>query len=66
MSKPPKKLSELPEFLTPKQVAVLFQVKERTVTHWLRNGLMRGVQIGHTWRIPKRAIEEYSNPPEQP
>lgn len=48
------------EFLTPKQVAVLMQVRETTVTVWLRRGLLRGVKIGHTWRIPQEALARFT------
>ncbi len=49
------------EFLTPSQVAVLFQVREITVRLWLRRQLIRGVKIGHTWRVPRAAIDEFRN-----
>jgi excisionase family DNA binding protein len=54
--------SNFPEFLTPQQAARSFQVRETTVRLWLQRGLMRGVKIGHTWRIPRSAIEEFANP----
>ncbi len=34
------------KLLTPPQVAQRLQVNERTVTHWLRRGLLRGFKIG--------------------
>lgn len=50
-----------PQFYTIKQAAVIFQVKEQTVSMWLRRGLIRGVRIGHTWRIPASVFEEKSD-----
>lgn len=52
-----------PEFFTPKQVAVIFKVQEVTVRLWLRQGLIRGVKIGHTWRISRAAIESIDKAP---
>lgn len=46
------------EFLTPAQVAVAFQVKEATVRLWLVRKLIRGVKIGHTWRVPRTVLDE--------
>ncbi len=37
--------------LTPTDVAKRLQVSERTVTQWLRKGLLRGYKIGKEWRI---------------
>ncbi len=37
--------------LTPTDVAKRLQVSERTVTQWLRKGLLRGHKIGKQWRI---------------
>ena len=53
------------EFFTPKEVAEIFKVREITVRLWLRRKLIRGVKIGHTWRIPRSAIEEFENPPKE-
>jgi excisionase family DNA binding protein len=49
------------EFLTPAQAARVFQVREITIRLWLRRKLLRGVRIGHSWRIPRAAIEEFKN-----
>lgn len=57
----PKIPSDLPAYLTPRQVAELFQVRELTVRLWLRRRLLKGVKIGHLWRIPRRAVEEFSS-----
>ena len=43
--------------LTPAQVADLLQVKERTVTLWLRNGYLRGYKLGKEWRVAPQALE---------
>ncbi len=47
------------EFLTPAQVGEIFQVKEMTVRLWLRRKLIRGVKIGHSWRISRVAVDEF-------
>ncbi len=47
------------EFLTPVQVAFLMQVKEITVRLWLRRKLIRGVKIGHSWRIHRSEVDRF-------
>ncbi len=42
--------------LTPTDVAKRLQVSERTVTQWLRKGLLRGHKIGKEWRISEDAL----------
>lgn len=44
-------------YLTPHQLAVLFQVQERTVLTWLRDGKVSGIKIGKVWRIPKSYLD---------
>ncbi len=39
------------KLLTPTDIAKRLQVNERTVTQWLRKGLLRGYKIGREWRI---------------
>jgi len=45
--------------LRPTQVADLFQVEERTVTRWLRDGYMRGYKLGKEWRIDSTELESF-------
>lgn len=49
-----------PEFLTVRQTADLFQVREVTVRRWIERRLLRAIKIGHDWRIPRSAIEEFT------
>ncbi len=51
---------ELPPYLTPRQVAKLFQVRETTVRSWMRRGMLNGIKIGHSWRIPRDAFDDLS------
>ena len=46
---------------TPNQVATLMQVHPQTIGRWLRNGYLRGSQIGEKkeWRIHEDALREY-------
>ena len=53
--------ANLPEFLTPKQVAVIFQVREVTVRLWLHRRLLKGVKIGGSWRVSRKSIEEFES-----
>lgn len=46
----------LDDLLTPKEVAAILRVNEATVRYWLRTGKLEGLNIGFTWRIPRRAL----------
>lgn len=46
-------------WLTPRQVAELLQVREFTVTLWLRRRLLRGVKFGKSWRIRPEALRDF-------
>ena len=45
--------------LTPDDAAARLQVTARTVRKWLRNGTMKGIKIGHLWRISEATIAEF-------
>ena len=48
------------QFLTPKEVAVILGVHQKTVHHWLRIGKLAGTKISYrAWRIPRSALEEF-------
>ncbi len=47
------------KLLTPTDVANRFQVNERTVTRWLRKGLLRGYKIGKEWRIAAKDLDAF-------
>ncbi len=47
------------KLLTPPQVAQRLQVNERTVTQWLRRGLLRGFKIGKEWRVSARDLDAF-------
>ena len=55
------------KLLTPGDVADRLQVNERTVTHWLRKGQLRGFKIGKEWRVSvndfEALLETSSNKP---
>jgi excisionase family DNA binding protein len=47
------------QFLTPKEVAEILGVHQKTVHHWLRTGKLAGTKISYrAWRIPHSALEE--------
>jgi excisionase family DNA binding protein len=45
------------KLLTPGDIANRLQVNERTVTHWLRKGQLRGFKIGKEWRVSVNDLE---------
>ncbi len=47
------------KLMTPPQVARRLQVNERTVTHWLRKGHLRGFKVGKEWRVSPRDLEVF-------
>ena len=48
------------QFLTPKEVAEILGVHQKTVHHWLRAGKLAGTKISYrAWRIPCSALETF-------
>ncbi|HNX17785.1 MAG TPA: helix-turn-helix domain-containing protein [Methanoregula sp.] len=48
-----------PQFLTPKEVADILGVHQKTVHHWLRTGKLTGTKISYrAWRIPRSALDD--------
>lgn len=48
------------QFLTPKEVAEILGVHQKTVHHWLRSGKLAGTKISYrAWRIPRSALETF-------
>ena len=49
---------ESKQFLTAKEAAVLLQHTPRKIREYLRDGLIPGMKLGRSWRIPRKALEE--------
>jgi excisionase family DNA binding protein len=48
------------QFLTPKEVAEILGVHQKTVHNWLRTGKLSGTKISYrAWRIPHLALENF-------
>jgi len=48
------------QMLTPKQVAEILGVHQKTVHLWLRSGRLQGIKISYrAWRIPKTALDSF-------
>ncbi len=45
--------------LTPAQVARQLQVKERTVSEWLKTGRISGIRVGRLWRVPEESLRAF-------
>jgi excisionase family DNA binding protein len=45
--------------LTTAQVADRFQIDERTITRWLRDGFLSGYKLGKEWRIASNELESF-------
>jgi excisionase family DNA binding protein len=64
-------MTEKVQMLTPKEVAGILGVHQKTVHLWLRNGKLKGIKISYrAWRIPQSSfdhfIEQNSNSLSQP
>jgi len=55
--------------LTPAQISYTLQLKEGTITQWLRKGRLRGFKVGKDWRVSTADfdafLEEKANVPPQ-
>ena len=49
-------LENLPEIITPKQLAEFLQVSEITVKRALKSGELMGFKVGRDWRIEKECV----------
>jgi excisionase family DNA binding protein len=53
-------MTETLQMLTPKTVAGILGVHQKTVHLWLRNGKLKGVKISYrAWRIPQSALDQF-------
>jgi len=48
---------------TPKEVAEMLKVNERTVRRWVRTGQLLAYRFGRQLRIPAEALEKFGRPP---
>jgi len=46
-------------WLTAQQVAEILQVKDYTVTRWIREGELRAHKLGRVWRISEEQYQEF-------
>ena len=49
-------------FYTPREVARLLKVSERTVGRWVRTGELKGLRFGRQLRIPATALAGLGQP----
>ena len=53
-------MTETLQMQTPKAVAEILGVHQKTVHLWLRNGKLKGVKISYrAWRIPRSALDQF-------
>ena len=48
--------------MTVPETARLLRVNADTVRRWLRTGRLRGVKIGHVYRVPESALTDLTEP----
>ncbi len=51
-------MEKLETLYTVEEAAEILKVSVRTMGNWLRNGKVRGIKLGRSWRIPESALEE--------
>ena len=49
-------LENLPEIITPKQLAEFLQISEATVKRALKSGELSGFKAGRDWRIERECV----------
>ena len=48
------------EWLSPDEVAIIYNIKAGTIRKWLRNGKVQGYQVGgKLWRIDKSIFDKF-------
>jgi excisionase family DNA binding protein len=53
-------MTETLQMLTPRDVAGILGVHQKTVHLWLRNGKLKGIKISYrAWRIPRSALDQF-------
>lgn len=53
-------LDNLPEIITPKQLAEFLQISEMTVKRALKSGELQGFKLGRDWRIEKEEVLKWA------
>jgi len=53
-------LENLPEIITPKQLAEFLQISEMTVKRALKSGELQGFKLGRDWRIEKEEVLKWA------
>ena len=51
--------ADLPDLLTPEEVAELLRVKRATIFRWLNAGTLPGYKIGSNWRIDRESVRSF-------
>jgi excisionase family DNA binding protein len=50
-----------PDVLTAEEAAEVLRVHQNTIKRWLREGKLKGIQVGRAWRIPQNEITRLLN-----
>ena len=58
MSTPDRPLDDV-HFLTVAEVAALIRVSKMTVYRLVQHGELPAVQVGRSYRVPEKAVEDY-------
>ncbi len=47
------------KYYTAEEIAEQYNLKPGTVRLWIRQGKLKAVKLGHLWRIPEEALQEF-------
>ena len=47
-----------PKFLTVEEASEVLQISPYTMRKYLKNGRVRGIKLGNSWRVPETALVE--------
>ena len=46
-------------YYSPEEIAEHYSLKPATVRKWIREGKLKAVKLGHLWRVPEEALQEF-------
>ena len=52
-------IDNLPDVVTPKQLAEFLQVSDQTIKRVIKAGKLKAFKVGKDWRIEKEAVNQW-------
>lgn len=51
--------NDLPQMLTPMEIAESYRITTRTVANWIKSGELAAIKVGKVWRIYKKDFQNF-------